>query len=106
MKILTIMSNPENVMLVSVVSIWEIAMKLNRNIGVIDYDIESLYDTIQCGNSKILPLEKEHFMVYQFLEQKHKDPFDRLLISTAKAENIPLLTSDKNIQKYDVEWIW
>ena len=34
------------------------------------------------------------------------DPFDRLLIATAISENLNFITSDKDNQLYDVEWIW
>ena len=36
----------------------------------------------------------------------HKDPFDRLLISSAIAEELTIITADENIQKYEVRWIW
>jgi len=36
----------------------------------------------------------------------HKDPFDRLLIATAIEEHLTIITTDENIQKYDVPWIW
>ena len=35
-----------------------------------------------------------------------KDPFDRLIISTAVSENLTLITADENVQKYDVPWVW
>ena len=36
----------------------------------------------------------------------HKDPFDRLIISTALAEDLTIITVDENVQKYDVPWIF
>ena len=36
----------------------------------------------------------------------HKDPFDRLLISTAIAEKLTIITVDENVQNYDVSWVW
>jgi len=36
----------------------------------------------------------------------HNDPFDRLLIAQSQLENLPILTSDPNIARYDVEVIW
>ena len=36
----------------------------------------------------------------------HRDPFDRLLISTAISEDLTIITVDENIQKYDVSWVW
>jgi len=38
--------------------------------------------------------------------ETHKDPFDRLLIATALAENLTIITTDESIHKYDVPWIW
>jgi PIN domain nuclease of toxin-antitoxin system len=36
----------------------------------------------------------------------HDDPFDRLLIATAEAEGLTLVTSDAQIQRYAVAWLW
>ena len=36
----------------------------------------------------------------------HRDPFDRLLIATALAEQVTLITVDENIAKYDIPLIW
>jgi PIN domain nuclease of toxin-antitoxin system len=36
----------------------------------------------------------------------HRDPFDRLLVATAKAECMTILSADENIHQYDVPWIW
>ena len=40
------------------------------------------------------------------LESIHKDPFDRLIIATAVAKKLTIVTVDENIQKYDVSWVW
>ena len=36
----------------------------------------------------------------------HRDPFDRLIIAAAKAENMIILTADENIQKYNISYLW
>jgi len=36
----------------------------------------------------------------------HRDPFDRLLVSTALAEDLTIIMIDENIERYDVNWIW
>jgi len=36
----------------------------------------------------------------------HKDPFDRMIVSSALAENLTIITADENIHKYDVPWMW
>ena len=43
------------------------------------------------------------FVNFLFL---HKDPFDRMLISTALVEGLTIITVDNDIHKYDVPWIW
>ncbi|MDR1536963.1 MAG: hypothetical protein LBU32_03020 [Clostridiales bacterium] len=40
------------------------------------------------------------------LPYHHRDPFDRLLISTAIAENMTFLSADENVPKYAVSWLW
>lgn len=60
------------------------------------------------ANLKILPLDVKHyhtFIVYQ-LPLHHRDPFDRILIATAIAENIYLMSADEQFRRYDVNLIW
>ncbi|MCL2052881.1 MAG: PIN domain-containing protein [Oscillospiraceae bacterium] len=45
-------------------------------------------------------------MLTETLPFHHRDPFDRLLISTAISENMTIITADKNIRKYDVQWLF
>jgi len=40
------------------------------------------------------------------LPRIHKDPFDRLLIAQALHENLTIITSDEQIQRYDVPTLW
>ncbi len=72
---------------VSMASFWEIAIK--KSIGKLDIS-ESVSDLEQL---RLLP----------FI---HRDPFDRLLISTAVEENLTLVTCDEKIQKYNLNILW
>jgi len=40
------------------------------------------------------------------LDDIHRDPFDRLLVATALAEDFTIVTADEDIQKYKVKWLW
>ena len=40
------------------------------------------------------------------LQLLHRDPFDRILISTAIAEGMTIITADESIQKYDDFWLY
>ena len=55
---------------------------------------------------KILPIEDEYIKRLFALPLIHRDPFDRLIITTALAEDLTIITKDENIQKYDVKWVW
>jgi PIN domain nuclease of toxin-antitoxin system len=53
-----------------------------------------------------LGVERKYLHGIQKLPFFHKDPFDRLLVATAKTENLTLVSIDENIHKYDVSWLW
>ena len=55
---------------------------------------------------RILELRVPHFACLQKLPWHHKDPFDRLLIAQAIAENLTLVGSDRFFAKYDVRSVW
>lgn len=91
---------------VSIASFWEIAIK--NSIGKLE-----LHDSITrimalCGEKQleILPIKAMHPEWLHTLPPIHKDPFDRLLICQAKAENMTLITVDENIMKYAVRTAW
>ena len=51
----------------------------------------------------ILPIEAPHLERLKELPKIHGDPFDRLLICQAQAENLTLIAADENIAKYNPE---
>ena len=51
-------------------------------------------------------IKSSHVEYVENLPFIHRDPFDRLLVATAKADAMTILTSDENIQKYDAPFIW
>jgi PIN domain nuclease of toxin-antitoxin system len=61
---------------------------------------------LKSGDFKFFQIEDEYLLELSGLPMLHKDPFDRLLISTAFVENMTLITIDENIQRYDVPWVW
>ncbi|KAA0221369.1 hypothetical protein EDS67_28610 [candidate division KSB1 bacterium] len=59
------------------------------------------------GNGIIfLRIETEHIVPLASLPHHHKDPFDRLIISQALVENIPIIGKDEILDLYPVERIW
>jgi PIN domain nuclease of toxin-antitoxin system len=88
------------------VSLWEIAIKVGAGKLKFRFTFEELLDKVKNGDYNVLPIKDEYLKQYILLPSIHKDPFDRLLISTALVENLTLITADENIRKYDVPWVW
>ena len=53
-----------------------------------------------------LPISLSHTYRLSHVPFHHRDPFDRLLISQALEEDIPVLSADSAFGPYDVEAIW
>jgi PIN domain nuclease of toxin-antitoxin system len=91
---------------VSIVSAWEVAIKLGTQKLQLDGGLAEFFRMIDENGFFLLGIEREYVHYVQSLPFFHKDPFDRLLIATASVENLTLISIDDNIQKYDVNWIW
>jgi PIN domain nuclease of toxin-antitoxin system len=50
-----------------------------------------------------LPVTHAHALHVAGLPRHHADPFDRLLIAQSQMEDVPLVTADRQIERYDVE---
>jgi PIN domain nuclease of toxin-antitoxin system len=89
--------------LVSVASLWEIAIK--RRLGKLEAP-ESLPETVVTEGFQWLPIEPEHAWAVASLPVHHRDPFDRLLIAQGLAEGLPIVTGDHRFDDYGVEVCW
>lgn len=91
---------------VSIASAWEVAIKVST--GKLKYTggVKAFMSDIKLNEFKILGIEESHIERAAALEFHHRDPFDRLLIATAIAENMTFLSADENVPKYDVKWLW
>jgi PIN domain nuclease of toxin-antitoxin system len=54
----------------------------------------------------LLGVEESHIEQVAQLEYHHRDPFDRLLIATAMAEDMTFISADENVHKYEVKQLW
>ena len=88
------------------VSLWEIAIKIGIGKLKLQFTFEELLDKVKNGDFNVLKIKDDHLKRFIVLPFIHKDPFDRLMISTALAENLTIITADDNVRKYSVPWIW
>ena len=91
---------------VSIASLWEFAIKHSKGKLQFEGGFDRLWEMITKNGFAILPITQSHLAGVVQLPFIHRDPFDRLLVATAKAEGMTILTADENIHKYDVSTLW
>ncbi len=102
--------HPENNFFVSVASLWEIAIK--NSLGKLDLDapLNTFFqDVIQKG-FYLMPIDPAHILLSATLPFHHRDPFDRIIIGQALAENMTVVSKDPFFEPYGrssgLEIIW
>ena len=84
---------------VSVVSLWELGIK--KALGKLSFP-DDLPDQVVYSGFEWLPIAVEHARVAPSLPAHHGDPFDRMLIAQALAEQLTIVTADRHFTDYDV----
>ena len=99
--------NPDNELLLSVVSVWEMQIKIQLGKLTLRTSLEKVIADQRAQNGVVvLPVYLSHVLVLQGLPAHHKDPFDRLLICQAQIEGVSLLSKDEIFFEYTVGVIW
>ena len=98
--------NTDNIKIVSIASIWEIAIKMSLNRLSLPKGFMHFLKLIEDNGFEILPISFEHALTVAKLDFIHREPFDRLLIAQCKTGNLSIVTKDDNIKRYDVSTIW
>lgn len=94
----SLLAQTETVRAVSPISFTEIAIKANK--GLISLTREHIQRLIFDLNLTVLPLTAEHSLRLFGLPGHHSDPFDRILIATALAEDFAIVSNDRAFSKY------
>ncbi len=97
-KVQHILEDPNAELLVSVASYAEIAIK--TRIGKLNINKEELAAICASASITCYPLRQHHADRLFELPLLHNDPFDRLIISTALSDDLPLISCDKQFRKY------
>jgi PIN domain nuclease of toxin-antitoxin system len=101
------MAATSNVLLVSAASAWEIATKvrLGRLPGAEELAAD-FQGFLNREGFTTMDISADHGIRAGLLPGPHKDPFDRMLISQAQAENIPIVTNERTFETYGVRRVW
>ncbi len=94
---MVLISNPENTVFVSAVTLWEIWLK--QSIGKLRLPT-NFVDRLAAESFENLPLTASQTAGVSNLAWVHRDPFDRMLVAQAQADNLVLLTADEVLAGY------
>jgi len=101
-----IITDPANKRYVSIASVWELAIKIGTGKLAFDGGTNLFFRTIRKNGFGLLPIKRKHIKTLETLPLLHRDPFDRILVASAMAEDMSLITADENIPRYDIASLW
>ncbi|MBC7815697.1 MAG: type II toxin-antitoxin system VapC family toxin [Planctomycetaceae bacterium] len=94
-------------LLLSVASIWELAIKSAKGNLVLPQDFDAYIERcIREMRLRILDINAYHAIGVTDLPRHHRDPFDRMIISQATVEGIDVITGNRMFRRYGVRVIW
>ena len=102
-----IIADGRNELFFSAASGWEISIKAGLGRLEVPEDLQRfISDQLSRNAIQALPIYLSHTLHTGSLPGHHRDPFDRILVSQAILEQIPLLSADPQISHYPVEVLW
>jgi PIN domain nuclease of toxin-antitoxin system len=102
-----ILSSDEHELVFSLVSLWEIAIKIKTGkLNAIGSSVAYIRDEMNAYGMELLHIRYDHVLTLEQLPHHHGDPFDRLLIAQALTESLPILTGDEIFKRYGVKILW
>jgi PIN domain nuclease of toxin-antitoxin system len=105
-EVVTELCSAENRVYYSMASVWEIAIKHRLKPEEVPMPEETFVEMCKEAGLCQLPISAEHIYMIKTLVRsegapRHNDPFDRLMISQAKAEGMIFVTHDSLIPYYN-----
>lgn len=99
--------DPANEKYVSIVSVWETAIKVSIGKMTLIAPFDALFpQQLHVNGFQLLPVKVEHTSVVSTLPFHHRDPFDRLLIAQAIDEKMTIVSLDEVFDDYGVTREW
>ncbi len=96
---------PEHEWSLSAVSVAELAIR--HSIGKLGMPEEEIRRALRELQVIVIPFEPRHVFAMFSLALHHRDPFDRMILATAVAEKLPIVTGDRIFRRYSgVKIIW
>lgn len=105
-KINNLIKDDEKKRAVSIISLYEIALKLNISKLDIGFSVEQISVLVKEANIEILNIEIRYLQHLSANQFHHKDPFDKLILSTAIVDEYILLSKDRQFSNYNIPVLW
>lgn len=105
-KIIKKIKDIDNQCYLSIASLWEISIKMNLKKLDLSSGFHTLTNFCEENDIEILPITFEHILQNHTLADYHRDPFDRMIIAQSIAENLTILSKDRNFKHYPVKVLW
>jgi len=102
-----IIADTKNTLIVSAASAWEIATKVRLGKLPTANDLAADFPGhMEREGFQLLAISAEHGIRAGLLPGPHKDPFDRMLVAQAQAENLPIISNEAVFESYGVRHLW
>jgi PIN domain nuclease of toxin-antitoxin system len=106
-RVYNVLTNPNTQAILSVVSIWEMQIKLS--LGKLKFTNalpELIEEEVKRNRIELLQLDLSHIYALGNLPNYHRDPFDRLLIAQSTIESLEVISIDEKFDAYGINRFW
>ena len=104
---LDLLTNLDNRLFFSIASVWEMQIKCQIGKLKLGKSVQELIVNQQNNNNlHILPIELAHVYALGNLPDVHRDPFDRIIVTQAVVESLPILSIDSLLDGYPIQRVW
>jgi PIN domain nuclease of toxin-antitoxin system len=101
-----IISDETSTLYLSIVSLWEMAIKISLGKLKLSQPLEQVISSLGSLNINLLPIKENHVLGLLNMPFVHRDPFDRLLISQALEENLNFISNEAMFLDYGIKTVW
>ena len=106
-KALSFIQDQRNTLFVSPATVWEIGIKDALGRLSLPEPFDQLFPArLDASNILLLPILIPHLQEHRRLPFHHNDPFDRLIISQALADDLTIISCDSEFPAYGVKLLW
>lgn len=106
-KVRQAIEDEANEVLLSVASVWEIAIKTSvGKLTLAKPFAELIPEQIADNEIDVLPIHFDELKIVSALPLYHRDPFDRLLLAQTITHGVPIASDDANFVQYGISLLW